>query len=87
MNQETYKLELRLQPYKELILFNITNIKDSNVILEFPWLETTESLIFWAQRTVAFPEKPNRKISLYIVIKGKSLHFNAISSGELMIYL
>ena len=46
MDQETFKLELRLQLYQELILFNITNIRDSDVILGFSWLKTTEPLIF-----------------------------------------
>ena len=36
---------------------------------------------------VAFPEEPNRKISLHVVIKERLLYFNAISSEELMIYL
>ena len=35
VDQETFKLKLRLRLYRELILFNITNIRDSNVILEF----------------------------------------------------
>ena len=35
INQETFKIELKLWLYWELILFNITNIKDSNIILEF----------------------------------------------------
>ena len=35
MDQETYKLELRLRPYRELILFNITNIRGSKIILGF----------------------------------------------------
>ena len=65
-------------------MFNVTNIKDSDVILRFLWLKTTEPLIFWAQRMVAFPEEPNRKIFLKIVIKGKSLHFNIMCSEELM---
>ena len=36
---------------------------------------------------VVFPEELNRKISLHIIMKGRSLHFNVISSGELMVYL
>ena len=35
MNQETYKPKLRLRPHRELILFNITDINSSNIILEF----------------------------------------------------
>ena len=35
MDQETYKLELRLQPYREIILFDVTDIRGSNIILEF----------------------------------------------------
>ena len=35
MDQKTFKLELRLRLYQELILFNITDIKDSNIFLEF----------------------------------------------------
>ena len=35
MDQETFKLELRLRPHRELISFNITNIRDSDVILGF----------------------------------------------------
>ena len=35
MNQEIYKLELKLRSHRELILFNITNIRDSDIILEF----------------------------------------------------
>ena len=50
-------------------------------------METTEPLIFWAQQTVVFPEKPDRKIPLQIVIKEKSLHFNAIYPEELMAHL
>ena len=46
IDQETFKLELRLRPHWELILFNITNIRDSNVILGFSWLKTMEPLIF-----------------------------------------
>ena len=46
MDQEIFKLELRLQLYGKLISFNITNIRNSNIILEFPWLEATEPLIF-----------------------------------------
>ena len=65
-------------------MFDITNIRDSDVILEFPWLETAEPLIFWAQRTVVFPEKPNIRIPLRTVSKGKLLHFNAIYPKELM---
>ena len=42
------------------------------------------SLIFWAQRTVVFPEKPDMEISLYIVLKGKLLHFNTIYLKELL---
>ena len=57
------------------------------MILGFPWLEITESLIFWAHQTVAFPEEPNRKIFLHIVLKGESLHFNIISFEDLMAYL
>ena len=45
-------MELRLRLYQKLILFDVTNIRDSDVILKFSWLETTEPLIFWAQRTV-----------------------------------
>ena len=56
------------------------------MILEFSWLENTEPLIFWAHRIIVFPEELNRKIPLYIVIKGKSLHFNTISFRELIIY-
>ena len=44
-------------------------------------------LIFWAQQIVAFPEEPNRKIFLLIVIKKKLLHFNTIYSKELEAYL
>ena len=87
MDQKTFKLELKLRPYQELILFDVINIRDSNIILGFPWLETTEPLIFWAQRTVVFPEEPNRKISLHTVIKGKSLYFNTIYSKELIVRL
>ena len=36
MNQETFKLELKLRPHQELILFNVTNIRDSDMILGFP---------------------------------------------------
>ena len=35
VDQETYKLKLNLRPHWELILFNITNIRSSNIILEF----------------------------------------------------
>ena len=35
VDQEICKLELRLRPYRELILFNITNIRSSNIILGF----------------------------------------------------
>ena len=35
VDQETYKLKLRLRLYWELILFNIINIKSSDIILEF----------------------------------------------------
>ena len=35
MDQETFKLELRLRPHQELILFNITNIRGSDIILKF----------------------------------------------------
>ena len=87
MDQKTFKLELRLRPHQKLILFNITNIRDSDVILEFSWLETTDSLIFWARRIIAFPEEPNRKIFLLIVIKEKSLYFNTIYSKELITHL
>ena len=48
IDQETFKLELKLWLYWELILFNVTDIRDSDVILEFLWLKTTEPLIFWA---------------------------------------
>ena len=68
-------------------MFDVIDIRDSDVILGFPWLETTEPLIFWAQRTIAFPEEPNRKIFLRIVIKGRLLHFNAMSFRELIVYL
>ena len=44
-------------------------------------------LIFWAQQIVVFPEEPSRKIPLLIIIKEKSLHFNAIYPGELMAHL
>ena len=44
-------------------------------------------LIFWAQRMIAFPEEPSRKIFLLIVIKEKLLHFNTIYLGELMAHL
>ena len=36
---------------------------------------------------IAFPEEPNRKISLYIIIKGRLLHFNIMSLGELLVHL
>ena len=65
-------------------MFNIINIRDNNIILEFPWLKTTEPLIFWAQPTVAFPEEPNRRIFFNIVIKERLLYFNTISSRELI---
>ena len=36
---------------------------------------------------VLFPEDPNRKIFLKIILKGKSLHFDTISLKELITYL
>ena len=42
-------------------------------------------LIFWAQRTVVFPKKPNRKIFLHIILKERLLHFNTIIFRELMV--
>ena len=63
VNQESYKLELRLRPHRELILFNITNIRYSNIILEFLWLETMNPLIFWAERKIVFPITLYKRIS------------------------
>ena len=62
IDQETYKLELRLRLYQELILFNIIDIRGSNIILEFLWLKTINPLIFWAQQIVVFPEVLNKEI-------------------------
>ena len=44
-------------------------------------------LIFWAQRTVVFPEAPNKKIFFQIVLKGRSLYFNIIVFKELIAQL
>ena len=54
------------------------------MILQFFELETTNPLIFWAQRTVAFPKNPNRKISFQTVKEEELLYFNIIIFGELM---
>ena len=46
MDQETYKLELWLRLYRELILFDITDIGVSDMILKFLWLKIINPLIF-----------------------------------------
>ena len=57
------------------------------MILGFSWLKIINPLIFWAQRIIAFLEKPNRKIFLFTVREEKLLHFNAIYFKELMVRL
>ena len=83
VDQETYKLKLKLRLYRELILFNFINFRSSDIMLEFLYLKSINSSIFWVEEEVVFFTTLYINFSFQTVLKKRLLYFNIMAFKEL----
>ena len=50
MDEEIYRLILKIGLYIKVLIFNITGTSNNDVVLELPWLKRVNALLYYAHR-------------------------------------